>query len=78
MSVKPQKAVLLNTLFVNGGHRIQQGSEDELLCLNDADAIITVNGCSMFIPRFYIAIVPPDSPRVHKHKKKSNKRKKTK
>lgn len=70
MSVKPQKAVLLSTLFVNGGHRIQQGTEAELLCLNDTDAVITVDGCSMFIPRHLIAIVPPDSPRAHKHKKK--------
>lgn len=76
MSLKPTKAVLLRTLYVNGGQRIQQGLEAELLCYNDTDAVITVNGCSMFLPRHYITIIPPDSPRVHKHKKQSPKRKK--
>lgn len=76
MTAKSQKAVLLQTLFVNGGYRIQQGSEAELLCFNDTDAVIKVDGCSMFLPRHFITVIPPDSMRVHKHKKKSNKRKK--
>lgn len=76
MTAKPQKAVLLETLFVNGGHRIQKGVEAELLCFNETDAVIKVDGCSMFLPRHLITIIPPDSPRVHKHKNKSNKRKK--
>lgn len=69
MTSKSQKAVLLQTLFVNGGHRIQQGSEAELLCFNDTNAVITVDSCSMFIPRHLIEIIPSDSKRVHKHKK---------
>lgn len=76
MNLKPSKAVLLRTLFVNGGHRIQQGLEAELLCYNGTDAVITVDGCSMFLPHHYITIIPPDSPRVHKRKKQSPNRKK--
>lgn len=70
MSLKQQKAVLLSTLFINGGHRIQQEAETDLLSLNDTEAVITVDGYLIFIPRHLIAIVPPDSPRDHKHKKK--------
>lgn len=42
MTSKSQKAVLLQTLFVNGGHRIQQGSEAELLCFNDTNAFVSM------------------------------------
>lgn len=51
MPNKPTKAVLMQTLFVNGGRRLQKGIEAELLCCNDTDAVITVDGCSMFLPR---------------------------
>lgn len=75
MSVKPQKAVLLNTLFVNG-HRIQMGSAVDIMEISDISVLIRICGYAMAVPRHLITIVPPDSPRVHEHKKKSNKRKK--
>lgn len=68
-------AILLRTLYVCG-HRIQMGCLANVRHLTDSDAIIEADRCAMAVPRHYIAIVPPDSPRVHKHKKKSNKRKK--
>lgn len=76
MSAKPQKAVLLKSLFVNGGHLIQQGCYVDVRHYTASYAIIEADRNAMAVPRHFIAIIPPDSPRVHKHKKESNKRKK--
>lgn len=76
MTSKIQKAVLLQTLFVNGGHRIQQGCLVVVRHFTDSYAIIEAERHAMAIPRHLITIIPPDSLRVHKHKKKSSKRKK--
>lgn len=76
MTAKPKKAVLMHTLFVNGGRRIQQGCHVVVRHFTDSYAIIEAERHAMAIPRYLITIIPPDSPRVHKHKKKSNKRKK--
>lgn len=75
MSAKPKRAVLLQSLIVNDGQRIQKGVEAELLSIKDTRAVISVDGLLIFLPRHLITIIPPDSKRVHKHKNKSNQRK---
>ncbi len=77
MSLKPQKAVLLRTLFVNSGHRIQKGVEVELLSIGVTGAFISVDRNSFLVPQHFVAIIPPDSSRVHKnnnHNKQTLKR----
>lgn len=72
-----QKAILLRTLIIYG-RNIQLGSVVDIRLMTNTYAIIIADRLVLTVPRHNIAIVPPDSPRVHKHKKKSNKRKKTK
>ncbi len=69
-----KEAVLLRTLYVND-IRIQMGSTVDVMDISAISALIRICGYAMAVPRHLITIVPPDSPRVHKHKKKSNKRK---
>lgn len=76
MSAYTQKAVLLQSLLVNGGQRIQKGVEAELLSIKDTQAVISVDGLLISLPRHLMIVIPPDSKRVHKHKNKSTKRKK--
>lgn len=76
MSAKPQKAVLLQTIFVNGEPRFQKGVVVDLFSICEAGAFISVDRNSFCVPHHFLTIIPPDSPRVHKHKNKSNKRKK--
>lgn len=71
-----KEAVLLRTLYVND-IRIQMGSTVDVMDISAISALIRICGYAMAVPRHLITIVPPDSPRVHKHKKKSNKRNKT-
>lgn len=71
---EPYKAILLRTLYVED-HRIQMGSAVDIMEISDISVLIRICGYAMAVPRHLITIVPPDSPRVHKHKKKSNKRK---
>lgn len=70
-----QKAILLRTLIIYG-HNIQLGSFVDVRHMADSYAIIVADRLVLTVPLHYIAIITPDSPRVHKHKKKSNKRKK--
>ncbi len=70
-----KEAVLLRTLYVND-IRIQMGSTVDVMDISAISALIRICGYAMAVPRHLITLVPPDSPRVHKHKKKSNKRKK--
>lgn len=72
-----KEAVLLRTLYVND-IRIQMGSLVDVMDISAISALIRICGYAMAVPRHLITLVPPDSPRVHKHKKKTNKRKKTK
>lgn len=75
MNTKQQKAVLLQTIVLDDGV-IHAGSvvdvvgmvADRFMCATDSHTLI--------IPPMLLQPIPPDSPRVHKHKKKSNKRKK--
>lgn len=76
MSANPQKTVLLQSLFVNGGHLIQQGCYVDVRHYTASYAIIEAERNAMAVPRHFIAIIPPDSPQVHNRKKKSNNRKK--
>lgn len=69
-----KEAVLLRTLYVEE-HRIQMGSTVDVMDISAISALIRICGYAMAVPRHLITIVQPDSPRVHKHKKKSNKRK---
>lgn len=71
---EPYKAILLRTLYVED-HRIQMGSVVDVLEISAISVLIRIFGYAMAVPRHLITLVPPDSPRVHKHKKKSNKRK---
>lgn len=68
--------ILLRTLIISGNQSIQQGCHVVVRHFTDSYAIIEAERHAMAVPRHFIAIIPPDSPRVHKHKKKSNKRKK--
>ena len=78
MTAKPTKAVLMETVIVNGGRRIQKGTEAELLSINNTRAVITVDDLLIFLPRHLLTIIPPDSPRVHKNKKHNKQPKKSK
>ena len=71
-----KEAVLLRTLYVND-IRIQMGSTVDVMDISAISALIRICGYAMAVPLHLITLVPPDSPRVHKHKKKSNKRNKT-
>lgn len=71
---EPYKAILLRSLNVED-HRIQMGSVVDVLEISAISVLIRIFGYAMTVPRHLITLVPPDSPRVHKHKKKSNKRK---
>lgn len=66
MTAKPQKAVLLQSIFVNGGLHVQKGVEVDLFSICEAGAFISVDRNSFFVPHHFITIIPPDSPRVHK------------
>ncbi len=69
MTQHPLKAVLLQSLFVNGDHLIQQGCYVDVRHCTASYAIIEAERNAMAVPRHFIAIIPPDSPRVHKRKK---------
>lgn len=75
MTSKPQKAILIRTLILYG-HYIQKGSVADVRHITDSYAKIIADRLAIVVPRHFIAIIPPDSPRVHKRKKKSKKRKK--
>ena len=68
------KAILLRTLYADG-RRIQMGSVVDVMDISAISVLIRIYGYAMAVPRHLIILVPPDSPRVHKHKNKSNKRK---
>lgn len=63
-----KNAVLLRPLYVND-ICIQMGSIVNALAVSETSALIKIGSYAIHIPRHYITIVPPDSPRVHKHKK---------
>lgn len=67
-------AILLRTLYVNDV-LIQMGSVVNALAISGTSALIEIGSYTMHIPRHFVTLELPDSPRVHKHKKKSNKRK---
>lgn len=75
MTTKPSKAVLLRSLIIGSLH-IQKGVEVDLTSIGETGAFISVDRNSFCVPQHFITIIPPDSPRVHKHKKKTTKRKK--
>lgn len=68
MPDNPQTAVLLRTLVVNGC-LIPQGSYAVIRHITDNYAVVETARNAMAIPRHLIAVIPSDSPRVHKHKK---------
>lgn len=69
-----QKAILLRSLNFEG-HRIQMGSVVDVMEISSISALVRIYGYAMAVPRHLITLLPPDSPRVHKHKKKSYNRK---
>lgn len=68
MTATPPKAVLLRSLTVGGLH-IQKGVEVDLTSIGETGAFISVDRNSFCVPQHFITIIPPDSTRVHKHKK---------
>ncbi len=75
MTTNPTKAVLLRSLTIGGLH-IQKGVEVDLFSIGETGAFISVDRNSFCVPQHFITIIPPDSARVHKRKKKQTKRKK--
>lgn len=67
--------MLLQTVYVYGIRKIQKGSILELSEIVDEWVAALIDGYKIIFPRHLITIIPPDSPRVHKHKKISHKRK---
>ena len=75
MTTNPPKAVLLRSLTIGSLH-IQKGVEVDLFSIGETGAFISVDRNSFLVPQHFITIIPLDSPRVHKRKKKPTKRKK--
>ena len=75
MTTNPTKAVLLRSLTIGSLH-IQKGVEVDLFSVCETGAFITVDRNSFCVPQHFITIIPPDSTRVHKRKKKQTKRNK--
>ncbi|MDE5988922.1 MAG: hypothetical protein K2H17_05955 [Duncaniella sp.] len=75
MTTNPTKAVLLRSLTIGCLH-IQKGVEVDLFSIGETGAFISVDRNSFCVPQHFITIIPPDSTRVHKRKKKQTKRKK--